>query len=291
MDALFIDIGSNTIKSLLAKFEGGKIVALSESTVAKRISADSSLATDAVQIIADAVGELKNRAAEFSKNFQTVCFGTSALRDFPDAVAALERLAEMGVDVRVLSGAEEASLSFNGALTDDSLNIRGDMRVVYADLGGGSMEFVEGCGHIAESARSLPLGAVRLTKMFSGNLEKIAEYCGEQLSSLKLPDEDFRLVIAGGAVSAARHILGNGIFCECSEISSHDMHKVLKIALAKGAAGLSEKYSIPPTRADILPAAFVCMIQTMKHFGQVEFTHATRSLRYGVAEKYFYSAY
>lgn len=90
--------------------------------------------------------------------------GTSALRDAgQDDRASFCRAAEdiIGVPLELLSGDEEAALSFQGATTELAA---GDGPWFVADIGGGSSELV--VGPEPSGACSLPLGCVRVTERF-----------------------------------------------------------------------------------------------------------------------------
>ena len=291
MATLFIDIGSNSIKALLADFAGGKISRIAEYTQNSRISAGGTLKPDAAEIIFEAVGSLASSAKEARQDFGVFCFGTSALRDSPAAQNVLKDLKSRGVEIRVLSGEEEALLSFGGAMLDPNLGAEKSGSLVYADLGGGSMEFVVCSGGKIAHMQSLPLGAVRLTNAFrqGAGLDRAAlcAHCGRLLREIPAPEKPFKLVVAGGAVSAARFILGGGKMSEKTRLTIADFLEVLGVADALGAGGLEKKFGTPKNRSDILPAAFLCLIETLRRFGAEYLIHTQYSLRFGVAEKFF----
>jgi exopolyphosphatase/guanosine-5'-triphosphate,3'-diphosphate pyrophosphatase len=91
---------------------------------------------------------------------------TSASRDaenaaeFVDGVRAI--FTDYAIEPEVVSGAEEAALSFRGATVDVSAAGFGGPYLV-VDLGGGSTEFVRGTAGV-EAARSLDIGCVRMTE-------------------------------------------------------------------------------------------------------------------------------
>ena len=90
------------------------------------------------------------------------CVATSATRDARNAAAFTAGLrALLGVEPEVVSGDEEARLSFLGATRGLDAG-RGPVLVV--DLGGGSTEFVRGDGDRIEAAVSVDVGSVRLTE-------------------------------------------------------------------------------------------------------------------------------
>jgi exopolyphosphatase / guanosine-5'-triphosphate,3'-diphosphate pyrophosphatase len=88
---------------------------------------------------------------------------TSASRDarnrhvFVDGIRTL-----LGVEPEVISGDEEAALSFAGA--SSVLPILDGQEVLVVDLGGGSTEFVLGTAAGVTAAKSVDIGCVRLTE-------------------------------------------------------------------------------------------------------------------------------
>jgi exopolyphosphatase/guanosine-5'-triphosphate,3'-diphosphate pyrophosphatase len=92
---------------------------------------------------------------------RAVMVGTSALRDAANrATFSTQASAVAGTELRLLSGAEEAALSFRGA-TRELEPASGPWLV--ADIGGGSTELAAGP---PLAVRSLELGCVRLTERF-----------------------------------------------------------------------------------------------------------------------------
>lgn len=89
-------------------------------------------------------------------------FATSAVRDAAngDAVLASVR-AETGIQIRVLSGSEEARLTFLAARRWFGWS---SGRLLLLDIGGGSLEIAAGLDEYPDLAISLPLGAGRLTR-------------------------------------------------------------------------------------------------------------------------------
>jgi len=91
---------------------------------------------------------------------------TGVIREAPNRNKFLDRIyEETGIRVRVITGVEEAYLTAKGAL--QALNIHTDPFAVF-DLGGGSTEFLIG-SEDTKVARSVPLGAMILTKRYFGS--------------------------------------------------------------------------------------------------------------------------
>ncbi|MET4619746.1 exopolyphosphatase/guanosine-5'-triphosphate,3'-diphosphate pyrophosphatase [Arthrobacter sp. 2762] len=88
---------------------------------------------------------------------------TSATRDARNRQVFVDGIRELlGVEPEVISGDEEAALSFAGA--SSVLPVTGDDAVLVVDLGGGSTEFVLGDANGVIAARSVDIGCVRLTE-------------------------------------------------------------------------------------------------------------------------------
>ncbi|OPX71586.1 MAG: exopolyphosphatase [Methanoregulaceae archaeon PtaB.Bin152] len=93
-----------------------------------------------------------------------VAVATSATREAMNKNDLLHRLRqEARLDVRIISGEEEARLIYLGVAGNMHL---GDERAVFIDIGGGSTEIIVGGQHTYEVLASLPLGAIRLTNQF-----------------------------------------------------------------------------------------------------------------------------
>jgi exopolyphosphatase / guanosine-5'-triphosphate,3'-diphosphate pyrophosphatase len=95
---------------------------------------------------------------------ETMAVGTSALRDADNSAEVLSRFKQqLGLDVRIISGDEEAALSFLAVQRGLPLNGR---ELLVVDVGGGSTEFIRGSEAGISQAVSINIGSVRLTEQF-----------------------------------------------------------------------------------------------------------------------------
>ncbi len=95
---------------------------------------------------------------------------TSAVREADNRQDFLDRVFEQtGLKIEVISGVEEARLIHLGVL--QALPVF-DQRLLMIDIGGGSTEFLIGQGEQAMAARSIKLGAIRLTDMFFAEIDR-----------------------------------------------------------------------------------------------------------------------
>ena len=162
MQAAVIGIGSNSVRSLVARNNEGVFERLYRGREGTRLFAglDSNgmLKEESILKTAEAVRRMAEAAREKGTGDLSV-FATSAARDAvngKDFMAAIEQAA--GIAPIILTGEEEARLSFFGA----SRAVKDECFCGVIDIGGGSTEIVTGCGDDIESAFSCQMGAVRL---------------------------------------------------------------------------------------------------------------------------------
>ena len=158
-----IDIGTNSVKLLVAGAEGGSPRILRERVAITRLGEGleerGRFAPGAMDRTLRTVSALAAEARRLGVP-RPVAIGTSAFRSSANRVEMVRRLRrEARIDVEVLTGRREADLSFAAATSDQ----HGDGRVAVVDVGGGSTEIAWDDG-VRRRRISLPLGAVRLTE-------------------------------------------------------------------------------------------------------------------------------
>jgi exopolyphosphatase/guanosine-5'-triphosphate,3'-diphosphate pyrophosphatase len=164
----FFDIGTNTILCLIAELRDtgrfrvlddlAEIVGLGQGVDRTRLISPEA-ERRALDVLQGLVRQCRRLGVE-----QMTAVGTSALRDAKNSDQVRERFRhEIGLDVRVLSGDEEAAYSF--LAVERGLPLRGrDLLVI--DIGGGSTEFIRGNERGIAHAVSIDMGSVRLTERF-----------------------------------------------------------------------------------------------------------------------------
>ena len=162
-----IDIGTNTVQSLVADVSGGRLDVLADeerfARLGQGVDAARRLAPEAIDRAVACLAAAQATAVRLGAE-RIVIGATSASRDAANTPDLARRVRdELGLDYRVISGAEEAALSFRGALAAWPDAPVGPVAVV--DVGGGSTEVAVGtaAGGVAQRA-SLDVGSVRLTE-------------------------------------------------------------------------------------------------------------------------------
>ncbi|MEV6652607.1 Ppx/GppA phosphatase family protein [Streptomyces sp. NPDC051219] len=160
-----LDVGSNTVHLLVVDAHPGACPLPAHShkaelRLAQLLDTDGAIGPTGVDklvaVIVDALQAAEDKGCE-----DVLPFATSAVREATNADQVLARVREeTGVDLAVLSGAEEARLTFLAARRWFGWS---SGRLLVLDIGGGSLEIACGVDEEPDIAVSLPLGAGRLT--------------------------------------------------------------------------------------------------------------------------------
>jgi exopolyphosphatase / guanosine-5'-triphosphate,3'-diphosphate pyrophosphatase len=161
-----LDVGSNTVHFLVVDaHQGGRPLPVFSHKAELHLGANlveggrlsDSCARRLRAFAAEALQIAEDKGVE-----ELLPFATSAVRDAAngDEVLASVR-AETGIHIRVLSGSEEARLTFLAARRWFGWS---SGRLLLLDIGGGSLEIAAGIDEYPDLAISLPLGAGRLTR-------------------------------------------------------------------------------------------------------------------------------
>ncbi|MFD7712191.1 Ppx/GppA family phosphatase [Streptomyces sp. NPDC059785] len=160
-----LDVGSNTVHLLVVDAHHGArpLPAHShkvELRLAQLLDEDGAIGADGVERLVAVVREALE-AAEDKGVEDVLPFATSAVREATNADDVLARVqAETGIALQVLTGPEEARLTFLAARRWFGWSAG---KLLVLDIGGGSLEIAYGMDEEPDAAVSLPLGAGRLT--------------------------------------------------------------------------------------------------------------------------------
>jgi exopolyphosphatase/guanosine-5'-triphosphate,3'-diphosphate pyrophosphatase len=299
-----IDIGTNSVLLLVAERRGGALVPILERATITRlgrgVDATRQLDAEAVEAtLACLAGYAEDIARAGVTRVGAV--GTSAMRDARGGDDFRARAgALLGEAPRVISGPEEAALTFAGALT--GLALTGP--VVVFDLGGGSTEIIRGRAgddEVVERAVSLDVGAVRLTERHlhadpprSEEQEAVRADARAALAELtegwRTPAVAPLVVgVAGTVTTLAAYALGvvpydagrvHGARLTAAAISAS------RAALAR--MPLAERRAVPaiePKRADVIVAGALIVEEVLAWAGAAELVVSDRGVRWGLARQ------
>lgn len=208
---------------------------------------------------------------------------TSATRDAANRQVFVDGIRDiLGVEPEVITGDEEAALSFAGA--SSVLPIAQDDAVLVVDLGGGSTEFVLGDSRGVIAARSVDIGCVRLTERhLRSDPPTAAEIAAAEA------DVDAALDLAAGTVPLTRATAVVGVAGSVTTITAHALglreyqpHRIhgasLSLESISDAAGSllamtrHERSALPfmhPGRVDVIGAGALVWRRILQRLGDV----------------------
>ncbi|HVV11109.1 Ppx/GppA phosphatase family protein [Amycolatopsis sp.] len=161
-----LDVGSNTVHLLVVDAHRGAhpTPMHSEKTVlrlAEQINNSGELTKAGADALVSAVHSAKTSAARLGCE-EVMAFATSAVREATNSGKVLRKVRdETGVELRALSGVDEARLTFLAVRRWFGWSAG---RLLVLDIGGGSLEVAMGIDEEPELAESVPLGAGRITR-------------------------------------------------------------------------------------------------------------------------------
>ncbi len=171
MRAAVIDIGTNSTRLLIADVDADRRVTevVRRSVVTRLgagVDAGGELSEEGCERVLAAVKEFRQEIDEHpderGESYPNLAVMTSAVRDARNGKEFAERIeSEYKLNTRILTGEDEARLTFLGAMSG---RIAPDESTVVVDIGGGSTEFIIGMGHKAGQHVSLPAGVVRMSE-------------------------------------------------------------------------------------------------------------------------------
>jgi exopolyphosphatase/guanosine-5'-triphosphate,3'-diphosphate pyrophosphatase len=294
-----LDVGSNTVHLLVVDAHRGAhpMPASSRRTVlrlAERLTDTGDLSEEGVNDLVRTVAEAKRSAAKLGCE-DLMAFATSAVRDCGNVVDVLAEVREeTGVDLRVLTGKDEAKLTFLAARRWLGWSAG---RLLVLDIGGGSLELAVGMDEAPEYAKSVPLGAGRITReRFTSDppsrseVDETVKWLADQLSSVGKkvakegqPDrvvatsKTFRTLarLTGAAPSSAglrvRRVL-----------TEPGLRQLISFITRMSAADLAELEGVSPSRAHQLVAGALVADATMRALSLQELEICPWALREGV---------
>ncbi len=291
MDAV-IDIGSNTIRMVFyRKTENGYKAMLGSKEVAGLIGyIDESGAMSEAGI---------KRAEEVLRRFQSILesvqvehlmvFATAPFRNICNTEEVVDRLKnECGLEIKVLSGEEEATYDFCGAVKGFSQS-----EGLMADVGGGSTELVFFKDQKVISAHSIPVGSLNMWRRFSSGilpdrkaLQEIEDFVGSLLKKIEKPVElSERITLCGvGGTARASCALSDELYQETNGYNGYAckrFKKILKMAHKEKKTLVSALIRVAPDRLHTMLPGLAILKTVAAAYGCEAFTVSPNGVREG----------
>lgn len=297
-----IDIGTNSFHLIVAKASSdGNFEIIDREKEVIRLGEGSSgdikkIKPEAMERAANALKRFKGIADSHNAGIRAVA--TSAVRESSNKEDFIKMAEEIGVEVEVVSGIEEARLIYLGILKAAPVF---DKRVLCVDIGGGSTEFLVGEKGEVLYANSLKIGAVRLTQMFFPNYQikkSLIKVCRNWVEGTIYPvareinkigfeeciGSSGTILSAGNmAVTHRDETTLSGDILNNAFISKDEVDKVAgEILQSKSTEDRIKIKGLDEKRADIIPAGIIILQTIFEQFEIDEIRLSDYALREGI---------
>ena len=294
-----LDCGTNSIRLLIAEENPGastfteisrkmSIVKLGEGVDRNKAFLPDAISRTlaALKVFAADIAEAKVEQVRFC--------ATSATRDAQNRDEFLIPVAQiLGITPEVISGEEEASLSFKGA-TQGLNKASGPFLVV--DIGGGSTEFVFGSDHV-DAARSVNIGCVRMSERHFKNdppTQSEIESAREDIKNaialaaevVPIKSAKTLVAVAGTATTVAAAALNlakyDSELIHLAKISAIETRRVSDWLLSLTRQERSDLGYMHPGRVDVIAAGSLVLAEIIEATGLESFTASENDILDGM---------
>lgn len=297
MNIAVIDIGTNTVLLLVAHIDAsGAITPLACEQRVPRLGKDvddrKNLDPESMQRVVNVLSGYRDLIGQFDV-VATVVAGTSAVRDARNKEEfAFLINQQTGFDLEVLSGNDEALLTYRGGIS----GIPSVHHATVVDIGGGSTEVSAGTGTTITRRTSIDVGSVRLTERYFRHDPPSAAELRQAETALASGLEEIRefhrqdavlIGVAGTATSLA--ILDQGLKeFSIDAVSGYRLQRTCVERLCAtletmNAAEILALSAVMEGRSDVMIAGAMILRGIMQTFGTAEILVSERGVRYGLA--------
>ena len=256
-----IDIGSNTTRLLVADAGNGQLSELvtqrAFTRIGKSLNSGGAIPAEKIAETAEVVRTQAAVAREVGAE-QILAVATAAIRNAPNRDELQSAVEEAGgMELEVLSGEEEARLSFVGATRTLLTPTEGTIAVI--DVGGGSSEIAIGepDGEMAWSA-SFRIGSGFLADAYLRSdppsvdeLEKVRRHVAGTFEGLEPPPADSAVAV-GGTATSLRRLLG-------AELVHETLERGIRVLSTTPIEDVATRFELDRERVRLLPAGILVL--------------------------------
>lgn len=289
-----VDIGSNSLRFIVADVESGEIkdiiheeryiVRLAEGL--KKTNRLSKAATDrTIKALKNVKDYIVNNG-----NFPVKFVATSAVREAENSLSFIKEAQKIGVNIEIISPKQEAFYMFKGVSSAIDLN---NKKALIFDIGGGSTEFIITQNDEISFLESYDLGVVKLSDMFDfkdktdkKTIDKIKDIVTEKIKDI--PNEHFDILVATAGTATTIGAID-------MKLSNYDYKKVnnykvtlknLKLIISDLCSKTLEERKdiagLEPERADLIVPGSIILETVMEYFHFEEIVISDFGLREGL---------
>lgn len=290
-----IDIGSNTVRLSVYKVHGEKVTNLfneKEQASLKTYVKDGILSEKGIDRLVSTLKKFKAVVDNFEDIDELHPFATATIRDAANRTEILDRVKEeVGLDIEIISGEEEAKLAFIGASSYVEVS-----RGILTDIGGGSSEVVIIDQNKVIKSTSLSIGSLSafndyVDGLFLNKDEKkdIDTAVKDLLESNKMYREEQELLCAVGGTARATLKFYNEYYNESSYntvMEASKLNDMIKEFIEKEPRDILDAIlAVKPDRVHTLLPGMVILNRLTKYF----YCEKISISQTGVREGYVYN--
>lgn len=289
-----IDIGSNTIRlNVYHVYNGGFKLILKNKVSAGLVNyIDSAKMNKSGIELASTILREMNKTCEALQLNDVLAFATAPLRNISNSDYAKKSIEDYsGLEIDVISGKEEASYSYRGAIYDIHIS-----QGLVVDIGGGSTELVHFEDEDMMYLTSLEIGSLNMFNKYvdmilprKKELKNIKAHTEKELEGVSFDTEkDLDIVGVGGTLRACLDI--NNYINDYDEdnnvISKKDLKKILKMLSDDFNTSKSIILKVKPDRIHTIMPGIRILKSIVKKYNSKKIYVSQFGVREGYLAKY-----
>ena len=295
-----VDIGTNSTRLLIGDVQGTRVTEVERRTtvtnMGRGVDHSGLICSDAVDDVCTVIGDYKSRYEEMGAE-RVMTIATSAVRDAVNGEAFIAELRErFNLDARLLTGEEEANLTYKGA----TAHRPDEGSTLVFDIGGGSTELIVGSGSKVGFHTSLQAGTIRQSERHLTSdppdpheLEDLADEIRNLIDRAIATDPQANpgraIAVAGTPTSLAAIDQGLEPY-DPGRVHGYrlGMKPIQRMLSRLSCLSLAERLRVPglhPGRAPTIVAGTVILVQVMRAFQMKEIEVSELDILHGSALK------
>lgn len=286
-----IDVGSNTIHIVVARCFPSTLEILADELelvrIGESVTASGEISPAKLEAALDTLKAYHALAMRYGAE-QILVVATEAIRQASNNAEFIQQVKEeTGLDVLLISGTAEATLTFFGATYES--DHQEQMGVM--DLGGGSLELVVARNMHISWRTSVPLGSGWLHDHYlsanppsSDEIEAATSFLKTYFHKMHLADTPPLLIVTGGSANSLLHLTQKAFHytSESKQLSQEDLARCQGLLSALQAEDIASLYGQPLARAKVLLAGTLIIGRIMRRLQLQEITVSQHGIREGV---------
>ena len=293
MQLAAVDLGSNSFRLQMGRAQGRHVELQGywKETVrlAAGVGADRRISRKAIESACECLARMNERLRGLPAE-QVRAVGTQTLREAPNGQEfLLEAQQALGYPIDIISGREEARLTFEGCM--HSAPPSKQPRLV-VDIGGASTELIVGQGFEAQAAESFKVGCVNTTlRFFRDGVIDRASFRRAQVAAAAEIEESVTVFSrahwheaygASGTIGAAAELIRQVGWGDGSVITAGMLLNLRQLLIEYGEIRRLKLPGVKPERAQVLPGGLAVLGAVFETMGISELVPARGGLRLGL---------